>query len=95
MEEIVKFLSLLLGRVPIVDNTGLTGVYDMTFEVDEIRPRDDGTLGRGGPGTRPPEREFTTPIPRAVEDQLGLHLERAKVPVEVVVVDHLERPTEN
>jgi uncharacterized protein (TIGR03435 family) len=30
-----------------------------------------------------------------LEDQLGLHLERAKVQVEVLVVDHLEKATEN
>ncbi len=95
MDAIVNFLTFLLGPVPIVDKTGLTGLYDMTFMVDEISPQsvDDG--GRGGPGGPRPAREFSPPIPKAVEDQLGLHLERAKVPVETLVVDHLERATEN
>ena len=35
------------------------------------------------------------PVPQALEEQLGLHLELAKVPVEFVVVDHIEQLTEN
>jgi len=38
MESIVTFLGFLLGPVPIVDRTGFTGLYDMTFVVDEISP---------------------------------------------------------
>jgi uncharacterized protein (TIGR03435 family) len=95
MESIVRFLGFLLGPVPIVDRTGLTSLYNMTFMVDEIRAPVDDSQGRGGPQSPQPAREFSTPIPRAIEDQLGLHLERAKVPVETVVVDHLERATEN
>jgi uncharacterized protein (TIGR03435 family) len=94
MESIVKFLGILLGPVAIVDKTGLTGLYDMTFMVEEIRGLSVENEGRGGPG-RQQAREFSPPVPKAVEDQLGLHMERAKVPVEILFVDHLERATEN
>lgn len=95
MESIVKFLGFLIGPVAIIDKTGLTGLYDMTFMVDEIRGLSAENEGRGGPGGRQQAREFSPPVPKAVEEQLGLHMERAKVPVEVLVVDHLERATEN
>jgi uncharacterized protein (TIGR03435 family) len=92
MQGVIKFLGNV-GFAPIADNTGLTGVYDITFELEEILNPVE-SQGRGGPQDRPP-RQFTTPVPKAVEDRLGLHLERAKVPVEFIVVDHLELPTEN
>lgn len=49
MESIVTFLEFLLGPVPIVDRTGLTLLYDLTFMVDEISPLSVGDEGRGGP----------------------------------------------
>jgi uncharacterized protein (TIGR03435 family) len=77
----------------ILDKTGLTGVYDITFELEEILNPVAESQGRGGPQNRPP-RQFNIPVPKAVEDRLGLHLERAKVPVEFIVVDNLELPTD-
>ena len=86
--------TFLLDYVPIADKTGLTGIYDINFALEEIQL--GGPAGARGPGGGAPSpRQFTTPIPKALEDQLGLHLERGKVPVEFVVVDHIEMPTEN
>ena len=48
---------------------------------------------RGGGGVN--GLEFRPPLPKALEVQLGLHLERAKVPLESLVVDHVEKATEN
>jgi uncharacterized protein (TIGR03435 family) len=85
----------LLDYVPIADKTGLTGIYDINFALEEI-PFGGPTVGTRGPGGgTPAPRQFSTPLPKALEDQLGLHLERGKVPVEFVVVDHMELPTEN
>ena len=44
-----------------------------------------------------PQHEFGgPPIAEALEKQLGLHLEKMKIPVEMLIVDHIERtPTEN
>jgi hypothetical protein len=52
MESIVTFLGFLLGPVPIVDRTGLTGLYDMTFMVDEISPSPLATQVEVDPGQR-------------------------------------------
>jgi uncharacterized protein (TIGR03435 family) len=82
-----------LARVPVNDKTGLTGTYDINFRLEN--PRLEAGGGRGGGVQNPGSLQFSTPVPKAVEDQLGLHLERGKVQVEFIVVDHLELPTEN
>jgi uncharacterized protein (TIGR03435 family) len=73
-------LSGVVGRV-IIDKTGLTGQYD--FDLAWAR-RDDPDSGESGPSV------FT-----ALQEQLGLRLEPAKAPLDVVVIDHIERPSEN
>jgi uncharacterized protein (TIGR03435 family) len=94
METLTTFMRLRLGYLPIADKTGLTGIYDIKFDLGEEIQWGPVT---GGPrsGAAPQHRQFTTPIPKALEEQLGLHLERGKAPVEFVVVDHIETPTEN
>jgi uncharacterized protein (TIGR03435 family) len=66
---------------PLVDQTGLTGKYDFEFR---LMSGVDGTTGLAG------ESIFT-----ALEEQLGLKLEPKKAQVEIHVIDHVERPTEN
>ncbi len=73
-------LSNFTGRV-VVDKTGLTGWYDIDLK---WTPDEDLAAGASGPTL------FT-----ALEEQLGLKLISDKAPVDVLVVDHIERPTEN
>jgi uncharacterized protein (TIGR03435 family) len=73
----------------VVDNTGLTGKYDinLTWTPDDNRavaPGDSGAPADSAP-----------PIFTAVQEQLGLKLEPTKGPVETIVVDHVEMPSEN
>jgi len=98
MGELTSYLSKLLTlnsvTPPIADKTGLMGIYDIDFVFEAIlsvAPTGGGVRGAGGQQAR----QFTTPIPKALEEQLGLHLERVKVPAEFVVVDHIEEPTPN
>ena len=67
----------------------------MLGEFDLILP--PGTSGVGGRGSvnTAVSQEFATPLPKALEGQLGLRLKSAKVPVEYLVVDHIEKATEN
>ena len=92
MEELTSYVGKLL-RFPIADKTGLMGIYNIDFVLEAIlsAPTEGGVRGGGNQ----PARQFTTPIPKALEEQLGLHLERVKIPAEFVVVDHIEQPTEN
>jgi uncharacterized protein (TIGR03435 family) len=85
MAQIVHTFSLMgnLGR-PVVDNTGLTGTYDWVMEFIDERP------GRNPP----PDAEGMTFV-QALEKQCGLKLVSTKAPVDVLIVDHLEKPTGN
>jgi bla regulator protein BlaR1 len=75
-----------LGR-PVVDQTGLTGRYDFSVQ---------WTMESNQPASvdAAPEPQGTTFL-EAVKDQLGVKLEPAKVTMNVLVVDHVERPSEN
>ncbi len=88
MEFLARDLSEHLGR-KVVDHTGLTGRFDftLTWTPDDSAAATAGTAASGaaqGPSL------FT-----AVQEQLGLKLEPAKAPVDVIVIDHLEKPAEN
>jgi uncharacterized protein (TIGR03435 family) len=95
-------LSQQLDRA-VVDNTGLTGKYDLelTFEPDQNRMM--AGLGRGGPGPgdggpphETPAAEAPATIFTAIQEQLGLKLDPKKEAVEVLVIDHMEKtPIDN
>jgi uncharacterized protein (TIGR03435 family) len=74
---------------PIIDGTDLTGTFDFTIL---FTPEINGPL--------PPGANFT-PDPNgltfleALKEQLGLKLESQTGPVESIVVDHVEQPSEN
>lgn len=77
------------SHIPIIDKTGLQGLYDLSLSIDVVfQGVRFGALPADG-GPQPPQ-EFDPPLPKAIEEQLGLHLERGKVPVEYLVVDHYE-----
>jgi uncharacterized protein (TIGR03435 family) len=79
MEAFATRLSRSLGR-PVVDKTKLSGVFNLLLQWTPDAPPEDAT----GPSI------FT-----AMQEQLGLRLESAKGPVEVLVIDGVERPSEN
>jgi uncharacterized protein (TIGR03435 family) len=87
MEFLAEDLSDALGR-KVVDRTGLTGRYDFTLT---WAPDDAAAMGSSAAsGTAQGPSLFT-----AVQEQLGLKLEPVKAPVDVVVIDRLEKPGEN
>jgi uncharacterized protein (TIGR03435 family) len=67
---------------PLIDGTGLQGFYDATL-----------TYSR--PSGNPPGPDDPPVLFTAVQDQLGLKIEPAMIDDQVVIVDHIERPTEN
>lgn len=83
-----------LGR-PVIDKTGLTGAYDfeLTF-MPEGRGAPIGPLPPGAPDIPAPDPDAPS-IFTAVQEQLGLKLEAGRGPVEVLVIDSVERPIED
>ena len=106
ISALLATLSNLLGR-PVVDATGLKAKYDITLDYtpDGLNgptmmmppppPPHDGTAGGGPPMASAPDMGGPT-IFTALQDQLGLKLEQRKGPVDLLVIDRLEKvPTEN
>jgi uncharacterized protein (TIGR03435 family) len=89
--QVVPTLADLMGR-PVIDKTGLTGLYDFALK---FAPTGRATgLFAMLPGPPPPPDDPDAPgLSTAVQEQLGLKLESARGPVEVVVIDTLEKPT--
>jgi uncharacterized protein (TIGR03435 family) len=82
MERIVAAISGDLSA-PVADRTGLTGTYDLNVRyIPEERKLDA-------------EAEPGPSLTDAVQAELGLKLEKGKGPVEVIVIDHIEKPSEN
>jgi uncharacterized protein (TIGR03435 family) len=86
-----------VGRI-VLDNTGLKGNYEFTLKwtPDESQGQMFGGPGAGPDGrpTPPPNTNGPT-IFTALQEQLGLKLESQKGPVDTLVIDHVERPSEN
>ena len=111
LQNLVARLSQQLNR-PVIDATGLTGKYDitLTYATEGLGGGPFGSLlgppppppggGAAGPAGNAnvvvPEGETPPDIFAAVQSQLGLKLESKKGPVEMLVIDHVEKtPTEN
>jgi len=92
MAQLIAFLSREL-RNPIVDQTGLTGRFDYFLD---IAPYFTEEMQRsGGPGGGPPP-DAPGIVAQAMQAQLGLKVESKKAPVEMLIIDHIEKaPTEN
>jgi uncharacterized protein (TIGR03435 family) len=84
MADLTRQLALILDR-PVSDKTGFTGEFDLNLNF----AADAALMGFQGYGTPDPNQPN---IFAALEQQLGLTLVPAQGPVEVLVVDHAERP---
>jgi uncharacterized protein (TIGR03435 family) len=92
-------VSLLTGQLdrPVFDKTELSGTYDITMKWSA----DD--TGSAVPGTSQPSAArplriadfFDAGMFTALQEQLGLKLEPGKGPVEIIVIDRIERPSGN
>jgi uncharacterized protein (TIGR03435 family) len=94
--SLVGYLRLQL-RATVLDKTGLTGVYD--FKLKWMREQRRTQVPVSGVPEGQPSVAATDPIGPtlldALQDQLGLKLESGKGPVEIIVIDHIERPSGN
>jgi uncharacterized protein (TIGR03435 family) len=88
INALASAIARQVGR-PVVDQTGLVGTYDFTLEWS---PANESSIAT---------RDTAIPVPQAVEglslftaleEQLGLKLQSARGPIDVLVIDHVERP---
>lgn len=92
MADFTLNLSNILGW-PVTDKTGLIGKYD--FELKWAPDPSQPTVAALGAELPPPPDPNGPSIFTAVQEQLGLRLESQKAPVEMLVIDRVERPSEN
>lgn len=89
------FVSVMQSNVldrPVVDRTGLQGRFDFTLNWTP----DESQFRGMGLQTPPPPADAKFPgLFTAIQEQLGLRLESVTAPVEVLVIDRVERPTDN
>jgi uncharacterized protein (TIGR03435 family) len=92
--EFINFMTrnVKLDR-PMIDRTGITGRYDFTLD---WTPDDSQFGGTGGKLLSPAESPSTLPsLYTAIQEQLGLKLEATKAAADVLVIDRVEKPSEN
>jgi uncharacterized protein (TIGR03435 family) len=79
--------SWLISAVhgPVTDKTGLTAKYDLKLQYSD----------QDAASSRSPQDEAWPSLFTALQEQLGLKLQPAKVPVETIIIDHIEHPSEN
>jgi len=89
ISKVIGQFERYAGR-PVFDRTGLVGFYD--FEIEWLPDTfADADAGSGAPDTGPSGPSIFT----ALQNQLGLKLEPATAPFDMVVIDHAEKPSEN
>lgn len=94
MTMLANQLAQQLGR-SVVDKTGLAGDFDFELTWTPEVGQGGGPFGPVPGGPPPPPDESGPSIFTAVQEQLGLRLESTRGPVETIVIDRLERPSEN
>jgi uncharacterized protein (TIGR03435 family) len=93
MNDFARLLTQAVLDRPVVDRTGLEGRFDftITWTPDESQFRSMGV------NVPPPPADGSGPpgLFTAVQEQLGLRIDSITAPVDVVVIDRVERPSEN
>jgi uncharacterized protein (TIGR03435 family) len=93
MGDFTRVMTQAVLDRPVIDRTGLQGRFDftLTWTPDESQFRSMGV------NVPPPPADGSGPpgLFTAIQEQLGLRLERTEAPVEVMVIDSVQRPSEN
>jgi len=94
MEALARSLSGFVSR-QVIDRTGLTGLYDYEIEYSPARTLNTAPLTAPPGGTAPAAPIDDGPSIFESVQQLGLKLESTRGPVEYLVIDRVEKPTED
>jgi uncharacterized protein (TIGR03435 family) len=93
VEAIAASLANVIRR-SVIDKTGLTGQYD--FKLEWTPDADEGSGPRDINPNRADAADSTgVSIFTALQEQAGLKLEPSKGPVEILIIDSIEKPTAN
>lgn len=84
MSQLVRMLTSQFGR-RVIDKTGLTGKYDFVLKYK----------GRWDRDRNADDLDPMPPMDRALQEELGLKVETARGPVKLLVIDHIDKPSEN
>jgi uncharacterized protein (TIGR03435 family) len=93
LEDFTSFLQTLVLDRPVVDHTGLKGKFDLHFTFTP-----DDSEFNGHPPALPKQTDAANSSPglfEAIQQQLGLKLDAEKTPVDVIAIDHVEKPSPN
>jgi uncharacterized protein (TIGR03435 family) len=90
--DVAKGMQEVFMDRPVVDQTGLHDRYDfdLKWTPDESQSYCPSDRARSSDDPNAPPDLYT-----AIREQLGLNLIRTKAPVQVMVIDHVEKPSEN
>jgi uncharacterized protein (TIGR03435 family) len=91
LSSLLLVLSQQVGRT-VLDKTELTGRYDFTWNFNQSAAPGGG---RGGPNPAASPDAEPASIFTVLQEELGLKLDSGKGPVEIIVIDHIERPSGN
>ena len=87
LDRLIRMIIAPRVRRQVVDRTGLQGVFDV--ELQFRAPEQQAAAGAAPPASDLP------PLEAAVEEQLGLKLQPIREATDVLIIDHIERPTSN
>jgi uncharacterized protein (TIGR03435 family) len=92
LARFTQWLAFVVLDRPVVDKTGIAGKFDFSLRwtPDESQ---FSAMGLRAPAAA--DNANAPPLFTAIEEQLGLKLEPVRAPAEVLVIDHVERPSEN
>ena len=83
MSQLVDLLGKML-RAPVIDQTGLTGKYDITVSIDKYLPEKSTPI------------DIISTITNGIQQELGLKLDNRKLALDLVIIDSAEKaPVEN
>ena len=94
MSDFLHLLQVFVLNRPVVDRTGLTGRVQLHRST--WTPDDSQYFRTGMKPVQPSATADTPPdLFTAITQQMGMKLHAAKVPVDVLVIDHVEKPSAN
>jgi uncharacterized protein (TIGR03435 family) len=93
VRDFTSFLQMMVLDRPVVDQTGIAGRYDLTV----MFTPDESQFNGHPPRVWTPTDgvELAPDLYDAIQQQLGLKLTQEKAPVDVVAIDHVEKPSAN